>query len=116
LRSPQASVDQKGIGAGCYLRHDPGGQPYQRLGQRTFDPEDPLEARKGDLRLLALATLRGALGHQKDPGCVPDPEPYLESIRQYEEVGYDEIYMHQIGPDQEGFFRFFEKEILPELR
>jgi hypothetical protein len=24
--------------------------------------------------------------------------------------------MHQIGPDQEGFFRFFEKEILPELR
>jgi hypothetical protein len=24
--------------------------------------------------------------------------------------------MHQIGPDQEGFFQFFEKEILPELR
>jgi len=24
--------------------------------------------------------------------------------------------MHQIGPDQEGFFRFFEKEILPEIR
>jgi hypothetical protein len=24
--------------------------------------------------------------------------------------------MHQIGPDQEGFFGFFEKEILPELR
>jgi G6PDH family F420-dependent oxidoreductase len=50
------------------------------------------------------------------PPCGPDPEPYLESIRQYEKVGYDEIYMHQIGPDQEGFFRFFEKEILPELR
>jgi hypothetical protein len=31
-------------------------------------------------------------------------------------MGYTEIYMHQIGPDQEGFFRFFEKEILPELR
>jgi hypothetical protein len=50
------------------------------------------------------------------PPCGPDPEPYLESIRQYEEVGYDEIYIHQIGPDQEGFFRFFEKEILPSLR
>jgi hypothetical protein len=31
-------------------------------------------------------------------------------------MGYTEIYMHQIGPDQKGFFRFFEKEILPELR
>jgi G6PDH family F420-dependent oxidoreductase len=50
------------------------------------------------------------------PPCGPDPEPYLESIRQYEEAGYDEIYVHQIGFDQEGFFRFFEKEILPELR
>jgi G6PDH family F420-dependent oxidoreductase len=50
------------------------------------------------------------------PPCGPDPRPYLESIRQYEEAGYDEIYIHQIGPDQEGFFRFYEKEILPELR
>jgi hypothetical protein len=50
------------------------------------------------------------------PPTGPDPEPYLESIRQYEEAGYTEIYMHQIGPDQESFFRFFEKEILPELR
>ena len=30
-------------------------------------------------------------------------------------MGYTEIYVHQIGPDQEGFFRFFEKEILPEF-
>lgn len=50
------------------------------------------------------------------PPCGPDPEPYVESIRQYEEAGYDEIYVHQIGPDQEGFFRFFEKEIFPNLR
>src|SRR3712207_8632549 len=42
------------------------------------------------------------------PPCGPDPEPYLESIRQYEKAGYDEIYVHQIGPDQEGFFRFYE--------
>ena len=49
------------------------------------------------------------------PPCGPDPEPYLESIRQYEEAGYDEIYMHQIGPDQEGFFRFYEKEIRPNF-
>jgi hypothetical protein len=48
------------------------------------------------------------------PPCGPDPEPYLESISQYEEVGYDQIYIHQVGLDQEGFFWFFEREILPE--
>jgi len=49
------------------------------------------------------------------PPCGPDPEPYLESIRQYEEAGYDEIYIHQIGFDQEGFLGFFEREIMPEV-
>ncbi|HZY65450.1 MAG TPA: hypothetical protein VFE21_06200 [Rubrobacteraceae bacterium] len=36
-----------------------------------FDPEDPedsLQARKGDLRLLTFAALAGALGDQTDPG------------------------------------------------
>jgi coenzyme F420-dependent glucose-6-phosphate dehydrogenase len=49
------------------------------------------------------------------PPTGPDPEPYLESIRQYEEAGYTEIYKHQIGPGREGFFRFYEREIMPEL-
>ncbi|TCJ20541.1 TIGR03557 family F420-dependent LLM class oxidoreductase [Rubrobacter taiwanensis] len=49
------------------------------------------------------------------PPTGPDPEPYLESIRQYEQAGYDEVYLHQIGPDQEGFFRFCEREILPHF-
>jgi hypothetical protein len=24
--------------------------------------------------------------------------------------------VHQVGPDQEGFFRFYEREVLPRLR
>ena len=43
----------------------------------------------------------------------PDPEPYLERIRTYAEAGFDHVYLHQIGPDQEGFFRFSERELLP---
>ncbi len=45
----------------------------------------------------------------------PDPEKHLKSIREYIDAGFDHIYFHQIGPDQEGFFNFYEKEILPEL-
>jgi len=48
--------------------------------------------------------------------CGPDPERHLETIRQAAEAGYDEVYVQQIGPEQEAFFRFYEKEVLPGLR
>lgn len=47
--------------------------------------------------------------------CGPDPERHVRAIREYAEAGYDEVYVHQIGPDQEGFFRFYEREVLPKL-
>ena len=43
----------------------------------------------------------------------PDAQPYLEKIDEYVEAGFDHVYLHQIGPDQEGFIRFCESEILP---
>jgi len=48
--------------------------------------------------------------------CGPDPEPYLQSFRKYVDAGFDHLYFHQIGPDQDGFLRFFETELLPRLR
>ena len=48
--------------------------------------------------------------------CGPDPARHLEKIHQLAEAGYDHIYVHQIGPDQEGFFRFYAQEILPNVR
>jgi coenzyme F420-dependent glucose-6-phosphate dehydrogenase len=47
--------------------------------------------------------------------CGPDPERYLAKINEYVEAGYDHVWLHQVGPDQEGFFRFFEKEVFPKL-
>jgi G6PDH family F420-dependent oxidoreductase len=47
--------------------------------------------------------------------CGPDPELYVAKIREYLNAGYDYVYIHQIGPDQEGFFRFCEKEVLPKF-
>lgn len=29
--------------------------------------------------------------------------------------GFNRVYVHQIGPDQDGFFRFYEREILPRF-
>jgi coenzyme F420-dependent glucose-6-phosphate dehydrogenase len=47
--------------------------------------------------------------------CGPEPERYLAKINEYAEAGYDHVWIHQVGPDQEGFFRFFEKEVFPNL-
>jgi G6PDH family F420-dependent oxidoreductase len=47
--------------------------------------------------------------------CGPDPERHIARIKEYADAGYDHVWIHQIGPDQEGFFRFFEKDILPKL-
>ena len=39
--------------------------------------------------------------------CGPDVGPVVESVRKYVDAGFDHLYFHQIGPDQEGFFRFW---------
>jgi G6PDH family F420-dependent oxidoreductase len=45
----------------------------------------------------------------------PDPEVHVASLRAYAEAGYDEVYVAQIGPDQEPFLRFYRDEVLPRL-
>lgn len=47
--------------------------------------------------------------------CGPDPARHLEKLRQYEAAGFENVFVHQVGPDQQGFFRFYAKEVLPQL-
>jgi coenzyme F420-dependent glucose-6-phosphate dehydrogenase len=51
----------------------------------------------------------------KSVPCGPDPAPLLDSVRRFVDAGYDHLYFHQIGPDQEGFFRFWADELQPAL-
>jgi G6PDH family F420-dependent oxidoreductase len=45
----------------------------------------------------------------------PDPDRHIEGIRKFIDAGYDHIWIHQVGPDQEGFFRFYKENVLPKL-
>jgi G6PDH family F420-dependent oxidoreductase len=47
--------------------------------------------------------------------CGPDAERHLESIRRYADAGYDALFIHQIGPDQDGFLDFFKREVMPKI-
>ncbi len=45
----------------------------------------------------------------------PNVDRYVESIRKFIDAGADNIYLHQVGPDQEGFLQFFREELRPAL-
>jgi G6PDH family F420-dependent oxidoreductase len=47
--------------------------------------------------------------------CGPDPERHIGALGAFVDAGYDEVYVNQIGPDQEGFFSFYAEQVLPEL-
>jgi G6PDH family F420-dependent oxidoreductase len=50
--------------------------------------------------------------------CGPDPQPYVDRLRAFIDAGYDEVYVQQIGPDQDQFFEFWTEHVLrqvPEL-
>jgi G6PDH family F420-dependent oxidoreductase len=48
--------------------------------------------------------------------CGPDPERHVTEVKKFAEAGYDHVYIHQIGPDQEGFLQFYAREVMPKLR
>lgn len=49
--------------------------------------------------------------------CGPDiAEAMAKTVREYVTAGYDHLYFHQIGPDQEGFFGFWERELAAAVR
>ena len=47
--------------------------------------------------------------------CGPDPAKHLAAIEAYARVGFDHVHVHQVGADQDGFFRFYEREVLPSV-
>ena len=47
--------------------------------------------------------------------CGPDVERHLEVIGQFTDAGFDHVALMNAGPDPDGFFEFFEKELRPRL-
>lgn len=93
------------------------------------------QARKTALEWWAIAALKGELTQElarpkqfeqacatvraqdvaEEIVCGPDPQKHLAAIQKYLEAGFEQVYIHQIGPDQIGFFDFYRKEIMPKL-
>ena len=113
-----------------------GGEGKPRYGQITVCwAEDEERARRTAYERWPNAAITGELGQElplprhfeqtaqmlseedacQGMPCGPDPETYLKAVRSYADAGFDHVYFHQVGPDQEGFFRFFDKELRPKI-
>lgn len=47
--------------------------------------------------------------------CGPEVGPVVDAVRRRVASGYSRIYLHQVGPDQDGFLRFLREELLDAL-
>lgn len=76
-----------------------------RLNTELRTPEDfefALEAMSDEAAIGGIAT-------------DPDPDAHVSALRDVADAGFSHVYIHQVGPDQEGFFAFYGREVMPKL-
>lgn len=44
-----------------------------------------------------------------------DPDDHAAALQEVLDAGFDHVAVHQVGPDQERFFRLYEEEVLPRV-
>lgn len=113
-----------------------GGAGKPRYGQITVCwAEDEEQARKTAFQVWPNAAIKGQLSqdlptpkHFEEAAgmvteddvaqtvvCGPDVSRHAAVVRKYADAGYTHLYVHQVGPDQDGFIRFWEQELRPAL-
>lgn len=98
--------------------------------------EDEAQARKTAHRLWANDGLPGELAQvlptpqhfeqasqlvtegmiAEDTPCGPDVERHVQALQAYADAGFDELYVQQIGPEQDAFFEAYREHVLPRFR
>ena len=74
-----------------------------QLAQTLPRPRDFMDAQS----LVPREAIREAMT------CGDDGEKHIAQIQEYVDAGFDEVYVQQIGPDLDGFFDAWSKEVLP---
>jgi coenzyme F420-dependent glucose-6-phosphate dehydrogenase len=111
-----------------------GGSQKPRYGQLTVCwAGDEATARRTAHEWWATAALEGELSQElplprhfeqaistvreedvaRSVVCGPDPQKHRQALQQFLDGGFDHVYVHQVGPDQDGFFQFFGQHVLP---
>ncbi len=113
-----------------------GGRRKPRYGQLTVCwAKRVAQARKTALEQWPNAALPGELGQElptpahfeqaaqlvtedtiaEQVVCGPDAQKHIAKLQEFVDAGYDHVAVHQVGPDQSGFFDFYAREVLPHF-
>jgi G6PDH family F420-dependent oxidoreductase len=95
----------------------------ERSARRTAHQRWPISAMEGPLvtelavpaHFEAVAKMVTEDAIAEEIPCGPDAGKHLQAIETYEKAGFDHLCIHQVGPDQAGFMRFYEREVLPRF-
>jgi G6PDH family F420-dependent oxidoreductase len=97
--------------------------PDEAEAKRTVHRLWPNEALPGELAQILptpehfeqAAQLVDEEAATADTPCGPDLDKHLEAIQAYADAGFDELYVNQIGPEQDAFFQAYKSEVLPRF-
>jgi G6PDH family F420-dependent oxidoreductase len=123
------SPDADAIG----LYRSEGGTGPVHAGTKVCFMDDEAEARKTAHRLWPNEALPGELAQilptpshfeqacslvepeMLSTPCGPDLDAHAESLQAYADAGVDELFVQQIGPEQDAFFTTWASDILPRF-
>ncbi len=81
-----------------------GGMPFPKADIRN--PED----------FAAMALLVRPENYKNRVLISPDLDAHLAHLQHYADLGFDEIYVHNVGRNQEAFIRAYGERVIPALR
>jgi G6PDH family F420-dependent oxidoreductase len=81
-----------------------GGMPFPKADIRS--PED----------FAAMALLVRPENYKNRVLISPDLDAHLAHLQHYADLGFDEIYVHNVGRNQEAFIRAYGERVIPALR
>jgi G6PDH family F420-dependent oxidoreductase len=97
---------------------------------------DDAEARRIAHEMWPTAGLRGELGQQlatpehyeqatatvreedvaRSTLCSAEPDRHVAALTRFRDAGFDHVFVHQFGPDQERLIALYEEKVLPQVR
>ena len=114
-----------------------GGEGKPAYGQATVCwARDEADARRTAKRIWPTSAIRGEASQElpspkhfeqlaemvtedelaEQIPCGPDVDRHVQALQQFVDAGYDHVYVHQVGPEQEAFIAFYRDEVLPRVR
>jgi G6PDH family F420-dependent oxidoreductase len=117
------------------LYRSEGGKGPVQAGTKVCFGSDEAQARKTAYRLWPNASLPGELAQVlptpahfeqaselvteemvgESVPCGPDLDRHVEGLEEYAKAGVDELFVQQIGPDQDAFFEAYASDVVPRF-